>query len=105
MGFALLIPSCTFPACTFPEIEEAQYGFRCRHSERERFVENRAEGRGARLYACLVLRHANDHGRLLCVDGGGGDEDLAHPARNRRAGSLEPHCCCHRERFRDTEWA
>ena len=72
---------------------------------RQRLVEVGAAGRGAGLHPRLVLRHADDHRRLLCRDGGGGAEDLAHPARHRRAGAVKPHRRGHRQCLRDAERA
>src|SRR5216683_4761424 len=82
-----------------PEAEGARHGFRHRHRHCERFVEAGAARRGAGLHPRLVLRHPDDHRRLLCRDGGGGDENLAHSPRHRGPGAVEPDRRGYRERL------
>ena len=41
-------------------------------------------------YPCVVLRHADDHRRLLRRDGRGGAEDQSNPVGDRRPGAVRP---------------
>ena len=76
------------------------------NSPRRRFLEGGAARRGAGLHACLVLRHPAAQRRAVRRHGGGGDADLAHPARHRRADPVEPDRAGDRQRAspRSTRW-
>jgi len=65
-----------------------------RHSARNvvSFMEGRETRRGARLHACVVLRHPASQRRHVRGHGGGCGEDIAHPAGHRRSHPLKPHC-------------
>ena len=86
-----------------PERGEQQNGLWHRHRNIQRFLEAGAARGGTRVHPRLVLRHADDHRRLLRCNGRRGNENLAHPAGHRRAGAVQPHRSRDGERVRNTQ--